>query len=145
MSLKDKAKEIHIDKPKDVESIKDHLRSDEFKESGWKLFIGSMIVPMISAFSLFLAAWYTSNIVDWSIFIITINVISLPALRAWLVKQFKIEKSAYVDAVSDIEGIYERRITTLKQDQMDAMETIKDENNALKIKVELQKYQIEHP
>jgi len=134
-----------VENKDEVKTLKDHLRSDEFKESGLKFVIGSIVIPLIGAVALFLNAWLESSILNWSIFVITLNVIMIPAFKAWLSKEFGIKETALQEGLNDIEVIYEKKIVVLKEDHMDEVITLKDEINALKITNHLQKYQLENP
>jgi hypothetical protein len=123
--------------------IVDKLFSAEFQEKWWTTFIKSWFIPLLSALGLFLKSMLGGTI-DYSVFVIAIIVISIPATTNFLNESFSAKLDKIKGATMDEILAHQATIKAV-QDQA-AVDRIKfqDEIQALKIDNGLQKYQIEH-
>jgi hypothetical protein len=123
--------------------ITDKIFSKEFQEKWWTTLMKSWFIPLLSALGLFLKSALTGDY-DWSVFIIAIIVISIPATTNFLNESFneKLDsiKSATMTAILENQAIIKQ-----KQDEwLVEKGRLTDEMQGLKIKNGLQAYQIEH-
>ena len=87
-------------KPKNY--IVGKLFSSEFQERWWTTFVKSWLIPLMSALGLFLKS-LLSGTIDYSVFLIAVIVISIPATTNFLNESFSAKmdliKSATMDEI----------------------------------------------
>lgn len=101
------------------------FKSKKFKIAVWKLVLSALLIPILNAFGLMMKDYIAIGEWDWTIMLIIINAVSIPAVINWLTSTFNLQAAATAEE-------YEKTITKLK-----------DERNAYKIKSGLSEYALE--
>ena len=121
------------------------LKSEEFRESGIHVFIISIVIPMMTAFGLVVQNFLKLNSWDYTVFLVTLTTVSIPAVRSWLKNQFSRERMYYRDHISTMSIDHEKELNEIKDKHRTKMKNKDDEIQTLKIKGGLMEYQINHP
>lgn len=109
----------------DEQDLGDIVKSKKFQISAWKLVLSALVIPLINAFGLILKDWLVTSQWDWTIVLIVINAVSIPAVISWLTATFDLQAQKTATE-------YEVEI-----------KKIKDERDAYKIKAGLSEYALE--
>lgn len=128
-------------KPKNY--IVDKLFSSEFQERWWTTFVKSWLIPLMSALGLFLKN-LLSGTIDYSVFIIAVIVISIPATTNFLNESFSAKMDLIKSATMDEILQHQATIKQIQDQHAKEVAQFNDQIQALKIDNGLQKYQIEH-
>ena len=128
-------------KPKNY--IVDKLFSSEFQERWWTTFVKSWLIPLMSALGLFLKS-LLSGTIDYSVFLIAVIVISIPATTNFLNESFSAKMDLIKSATMDEILQHQATIKQIQDQHAKEVAQFNDQIQALKIDNGLQKYQIEH-
>lgn len=128
-------------KPKNY--IVDKLFSSEFQERWWTTFVKSWLIPLMSALGLFLKS-LLSGTIDYSVFLIAVIVISIPATTNFLNESFSAKMDLIKSATMDEILQHQATIKQIQDTHAKEVAQFNDQIQALKIDNGLQKYQIEH-
>ena len=128
-------------KPKNY--IVDKLFSSEFQERWWTTFVKSWLIPLMSALGLFLKS-LLSGTIDYSVFLIAVIVISIPATTNFLNESFSAKMDLIKSATMDEILQNQATIKQIQDQHAKEVAQFNDQIQALKIDNGLQKYQIEH-
>lgn len=116
--------------------LEEIVKSKDFRISAWKLVLSALIIPLINGFSLMMKDWLSVGQWDWTIMLIIINAITIPAIINWLTTTFNLQSSKTISE-------YEALISKNKEDAAKVLEQMKDERDAYKIRAGLSEYALE--
>lgn len=128
---------------KPVNYIVDKLFSKEFQERWWTTFVKSWLIPLLSALGLFLKS-LLSGTVDYSVFVIAVIVISIPATTNFLNESFSAKMDLIKSATMDEILQHQATIKQIQDQHGKEVAQYMDQIQALRIDNGLQKYQIDH-